>query len=213
MKGLIGRKLGMTQIFDEGRVVPVTAVEVGPCTVLAARTADRDGYSALQLGFGQRKAKNVSKAVRGHVAKAGMTDSAPMWIREIRLESDSETPIGEQLGAALFEKGETVDISGRTKGRGFQGVVKRYRFGGGRASHGGDWERRPGSIGMCEKPARVYRGRKMPGQMGNVRRTVQNLTVVQVRPEENILLLRGAVPGPNGGCVIVRQAKKAGSGK
>jgi large subunit ribosomal protein L3 len=209
MKGIIGRKLGMTQVFeDPGRLVPVTVLQAGPCKVLALRTQQKDGYSALQLGFGKRHAKNVSKAVRGHLRAAGLADSPPGCIREIRLSADPEQAVGDELKADVFAANEYVDIAGRTKGRGFQGVVKRHNFGGGRASHGGGWTRRPGSIGMCVSPARIYKGRKMPGQMGNVRRTVQSLRVVEVRPEESLLLVKGAVPGPNGGLVIIRSACK-----
>lgn len=209
MKGLIGKKVGMTQVYDDqGRRVPVTVVEAGPCTVLALRTNDKNGYAALQLGFGTRKAKNVSRAVRGHCKAAGLADNPPEKIREIRLREDPENSVGDTLEADLFENGEYVDVVGTTKGRGFQGVVKRWNFGGGRASHGGGWTRKPGSIGMCVSPARVYKGRKMPGHMGHVRRTVQNLQVVDVRSEDNLILVKGAIPGPNGGTVILRSACK-----
>ncbi|MDT8391097.1 MAG: 50S ribosomal protein L3 [Lentisphaeria bacterium] len=209
MKGIIGRKLGMTQIFEaSGTAVPVTVIEAGPCPVLALRTQERDGYSALQLGFGRRKAKNVTKAVLGHVSKAGLTENPPAVCREIRLSSDAEASVGDSVNAAVFAAGDYVDITGTTKGRGFTGVVKRHGFGGGRASHGGGWTRRPGSIGMCVNPGRVYKGRKMPGQFGNVRRTVQNLQVVQVRAEDNLLLVKGAVPGPAGGVLLVKSAIK-----
>ncbi len=209
MKGIIGRKLGMTQVFeDDGQRVPVTVVEAGPCTVLALRTPEKNGYNALQLGFGTRKSKNVSRAVRGHVRSAGLEDTPPAHIREIRLDAESDAGVGDQVAADVFEKDDFVDITGRTKGRGFQGVVRRYRFGGGRASHGGGWLRRPGSIGMCVNPGRVYKGRKLPGQMGNVRRTVQSLRIVDVRPEDNLLLIKGAVPGPPGGIVTIRSACK-----
>lgn len=209
MKGIIGKKLGMTQVFDEnGRLVPVTAVEAGPCTVLALRTREKDGYSAVQLGYGSRKKKNVSRAVRGHVRPAGLADTPPSLIREIRLEKDPGEAVGDKVGAAQFEPQEYVDVTGRTKGRGFQGVVKRYGFGGGRASHGGSWTRKPGSVGMCVDPGRVYRGRKMPGQMGNVRRTVQSLKIVDVRADDNVILVKGAIPGPNGGIVVLQNACK-----
>ena len=209
IKGIVGRKLGMTQVYDdEGRIQPVTVIEVGPCTVLAVRTAEKDGYSAVQYGFGTRKAKNVSKAVRGHVAAAGLQDTPPAVIREVRTDADPEVEVGAAVGADLFAADEYVDVTGRSKGRGFQGVVKRWNFGGGRASHGGGWTRKPGSIGMCVSPGKVYKGRKMPGHMGNVQRTVQNLRIVDVRTDENLLLIKGAVPGPNGGTVIVRSAVK-----
>ena len=209
MKGIIGKKLGMTQVFDEdGGVVPVTVVEAGPCTVTALRTREKNGYSALQLGYGVRKAKNVSKAVRGHVREAGLEDAPPARIREIRLDEDPGEAVGDKLGATVFEVNEFVDVTGKTKGRGFQGVVKRHGFGGGRASHGGAWTRKPGSIGMCVDPGRVYRGRKMPGQMGNVQRTAQSLRIVDVREDENVILIKGAVPGPNGGILVLRSACK-----
>ncbi|HAR67080.1 MAG TPA: 50S ribosomal protein L3 [Lentisphaeria bacterium] len=209
MKGLIGKKIGMTQVWDEsGKFIPVTVIEVGPCTVIAHRTEERDGYSAVQLGYGIRKLSNVSKAVRNHIAAANYDDHAPMWIRELRTPANPDAEVGSQLLADVFATGEFVDVTGTMKGRGFQGVVKRYRFGGGRASHGGGWTRRPGSIGMCVNPGKVYKGRKMPGQMGNVKRTVQNLQVVQVRKDDNVILVKGSIPGPNGQCVVVRQAKK-----
>lgn len=209
MKGLIGRKLGMTQVFaDDGQRVPVTVIEAGPCTVLALRTLEKDGYTALQLGFGSRKAKNVSRAVRGHVRTAGLEDNPPAHIREFRLKAEADAEVGDTVAADVFAKDDFVDITGRSKGRGYQGVVRRYGFGGGRATHGGGWLRRTGSIGMCVNPGRVYKGRKMPGQMGNARRTVQSLRVVDVRPEDNLLLIKGAVPGPAGGIVTIRSACK-----
>jgi large subunit ribosomal protein L3 len=211
MKGLIGKKIGMTQIYAEnGTRVPVTVLEAGPCRVIAQRTQERDGYSALQIGYGDRKARNVSKAVRTQAEAAGYVDTAPERIREIRLEADPAEAVGDELGCTLFAAGEFVDVTGTSKGRGFQGVVKRHGFAGGRETHGGDWTRRPGSIGMCEHPGRVYKGRKMPGQMGNVRRTVQNLEIIQVREEDNLILVKGAIPGPNGGLILIRQARKKG---
>ena len=209
MKGIVGKKLGMTQVYEaDGRVIPVTVVEAGPCPVLALRTRGKDGYSALQLGFGTRKAKNVSKAVRGHVAQAGLQDTPPARIREIRTESDPEAAVGDVVTTDIFAPEEFVDVTARTKGRGFQGVVKRWKFSGGRASHGRSGVRRPGSIGMCVKPGKIYRGHKMAGHMGNVQRTAQGLQVVQVRPEQNLLLIKGSVPGPNGGLVVIRSACK-----
>lgn len=209
MKNLIGKKLGMTQIYDaKGKIVPVTVIEAGPCIVVDVKTQDRDGYSAVQLGFGARKAKNVSKAVLGHCAKAGYKTTAPTHLREFRTEADSDLAIGTELKADVFAENEYLDVTGTTKGRGFQGVVKRYRFAGGRASHGGAWTRRTGSIGMCEFPGRVWLGKRMPGHMGNVRRTIQNLEIVRVVAEDNVILVRGAVPGANGGIVLLRKAIK-----
>ena len=209
MAGLIGKKLGMTQVYDEnGKVVPVTVIQAGPCPVLDIRTQDSHGYSALQVGFGNKKAKNVSKAVIGHLNKSGNAENPPALIKEIRLSEDPSEELGQAVTVEAFEAGSYVDVTGTTKGKGFQGVVKRYNFGGGRASHGGDWTRKPGSIGMCEFPGRVYKGRKMPGQTGNVKRTIMGLQVVSVRPEDNVILVKGAVPGAKGGIVVLRTAKK-----
>ena len=212
MKGLIGKKLGMTQVYDEkGVLIPVTVIEVGPCVVTDVKTVERDGYSAIQLGFGSRKAKNVTKARKGHLAKAGVTgETLPALLREIR---GAEAEIGAVLKADIFAAGEYLDVIGVTKGRGFQGVVKRWNFGGGRASHGGAWERRPGSIGCCEWPGRVNKGKKMPGHYGNDRRTVQNLQIVRVMADDNCLLVKGAIPGCNGGIVTVKSALKKPAAK
>ncbi|NLG13804.1 MAG: 50S ribosomal protein L3 [Lentisphaerae bacterium] len=208
-KGLIGKKLGMTHVFTaDGVAVPVTAIEVGPCPVVALRTQARNGYSALQLGFGRRQVKNVTKPVLGMLREANLQDTPPMVIREIRLDADSDSKVGDVLKADVFAKDEFVDVTGQTKGRGFAGVVRRWNFGGGRKSHGGAWTRRTGSIGACSAPGKVYKGRKMPGHMGNVRRTSQNLQVVDVRPESNLILVKGSIPGANGGYVIVRNAVK-----
>ena len=209
MKNLIGKKLGMTQIYDDkGRIVPVTVIQAGPCLVVDVKTKDRDGYCAVQLGFGAKKAKNATKAVLGHVAKAGYKTSAPTHLREFRVCEDSALEIGSKLDAGVFDENDYIDVTGTIKGRGFQGAVKRYNFGGGRASHGGAWTRRTGSIGMCEFPGRVFKGKKMPGHMGNVRRTIQNLQIVRVVAEDNVILVRGAVPGANGGILLLRKAIK-----
>ncbi len=208
-KGLIGKKLGMTHVYTEtGVMIPVTAIEVGPCPVIELKTQQKHGYSALQLGFGTRKVKNVTKPVLGTLKKAGLDENPPAVIREIRLDADATEQVGATLKADVFAKDEFVDVTGTTKGRGFASVVRRWRFGGGRASHGGAWVRRTGSIGMCAAPGKVYKGRKMPGHMGNVQRTVQNLLVVDVRADRNLLLVKGAIPGPTGGVVIVRNAVK-----
>ena len=208
-KGLIGKKLGMTQIFNEqGALVPVTVIHCGPCTVISAKTVEKDGYSALQLGFGSRKAKNVSKAVLGSVKPAGLEKAPPGVIKEVRLDADPAQKTGYVLKVDIFAVDEFVDVTGTTKGRGFQGVVHRWHFAGGRETHGGAWTRRTGSIGMCEKPGKVMKGHPMPGHMGNVNRTIQNLKVVGVRPEENLLFVKGAIPGANGGVVLVRSAVK-----
>lgn len=210
MKALIGKKIGMTQVYDEkGVLIPVTVIEAGPCVVTAVKTVERDGYAALQLGFGARKAKNLSRAEKGHLTKAVAVDAdgkLPAVLREFR-GVDAAEP-GTQLNVGIFAPGEFLDVVGTTKGRGFQGVVKRWNFAGGRASHGGAWERRPGSIGCCEWPGRVQKGKKMAGHYGCDRRTVQNLQIVRVNVEENYLLVKGAVPGANGGILLVRSALK-----
>ncbi|MBQ9754019.1 MAG: 50S ribosomal protein L3 [Lentisphaeria bacterium] len=210
MKALIGKKIGMTQVYDEqGTLIPVTVIEAGPCVVTAVKTVERDGYDALQLGFGARKAKNLSRAEKGHLTKAVAVDDAgklPAVLREFR-GMDAAEP-GAVLNVGVFAAGDFLDVVGTTKGRGFQGVVKRWNFGGGRASHGGAWERRPGSIGCCEFPGRVAKGKKMAGHYGCDRRTVQNLKVVRVNVEENYLMVKGAVPGANGGILLVRSALK-----
>jgi large subunit ribosomal protein L3 len=210
MKALIGKKIGMTQIYDEqGTLIPVTVIEAGPCVVTAVKTVERDGYDALQLGFGARKAKNLSRAEKGHLTKAVAVDEAgklPAILREFRGMEAAEP--GSVLNVGVFAAGDYLDVVGTTKGRGFQGVVKRWNFGGGRASHGGAWERRPGSIGCCEFPGRVAKGKKMAGHYGCDRRTIQNLKVVRVNVEENYLLVKGAVPGANGGILLVRSALK-----
>lgn len=208
-KGLIGKKIGMTQVYNEkGALVPVTVIEAGPCVVLDLKTKEKNGYSSIQLGFGEKKVKNVSKAIVGTCKKAGRENRPPCKIAEVRLDADSDLQIGAELKSDIFAANEFVDIIGITKGRGFQGVVKRYNFAGGRASHGGGWHRRTGSIGQKEMPGNIVKGKRMPGQMGNERRTIQNLLVVKVSPEENLLFVKGAVPGPNGGIVHVKSAKK-----
>ena len=212
MKGLIGKKVGMTQFYDaSGALIPVTVIEAGPCVVTAVKTEERDGYAAVQLGFGSRKAKNVTKACAGHLAKAGVSgDKLPAILREFR---KVEAALGDVVKADVFAAGEFLDVVGTTKGRGFQGVVKRYNFGGGRASHGGAWTRRTGSIGCCEWPGRVNKGKRMPGHTGNTRCTVQNLQIVKVMPEDNVLLVKGAVPGANGGILLISSAIKKPAAK
>ncbi|MBR2905076.1 MAG: 50S ribosomal protein L3 [Lentisphaeria bacterium] len=206
MKGLIGKKIGMTQVYEEGVLVPVTVIEAGPCVVVGVKTMEKDGYSALQVGFGTKKVKNTSKAVLGNVAKAGVQDNPPAVIKEFRADEDPVAELGSVMTADIFAAGEFLDVSGVTKGKGFAGVMKRHHFGGGRDGHGGGWHRKPGSIGCREKPGNIMKGKKMPGQLGNANRTVQNLRLVKV--EENLLFVRGAVPGPNGGTIIVKKAKK-----
>jgi len=207
MNALIGTKIGMTQVFDdEGRMIPVTVLEVGPCAIVQRKTTDTDGYEAVQLGFSDQKASRVAKPMQGHFKRGGAEPKR--HLREVRVDADSESKEGEIADVSVFGEVEFVDIIGVSKGRGFQGVVRRHGMGGGRASHGGGNLRGGGSIGQCEFPARVFKGKKMPGQMGNKRTTVQNLKVVEVRGEDNALLVRGAVPGPNGGLLLIRKSLK-----
>ena len=202
MSGIIGRKLGMTQIFDEsGAVVPVTVIEAGPCPVVQVRTEDRDGYAAVQLGFGAQKDSRASRAEKGHAGKAGL-ETAPRVLKEFRF--DEAPAVGENVTVDGFERGSRVKVTGVTKGRGFQGVMKRHGFGGGRASHGATRvHRAPGSIGAGTNPSRVIKGKKMPGHMGHAQQTVRNLLVAKVDAERNLLYVRGAVPGPVNGVVFV----------
>ena len=207
MKGLIGKKLGMTSIYDEaGTAVPVTVIEAGPCVVVQQKSNEKEGYAAVQLGYEDQKEQRMTKPALGHLKKAGV--SAKRILREFRVDGSSEVAVGDVIDVAAFEEVNFVDITATGKGRGFQGVVKRYGFAGGRASHGGGWIRRTGSIGMCEFPGRVFKGKKMPGQMGDKRVTTQNLKVIQVRPEENLILVKGSVPGAKGGIVVIKEALK-----
>ena len=209
MTGLIGYKRGMTQVFDDnGDQIPVTVIEVGPCAVVQRKSEETDGYSAVQLGFEEQKEHRLSKGERGHFAKAEVTPKRVL--REFRVAGEDELAVGDTVTSEIFADVKFVDITGVTKGRGFQGVVKRYDFRGGRKTHGGKMHRRGGSIGQATSPARVMKNRKMPGHMGSVNRTTQNIKVVAVRPEDNVILVRGAVPGPNGGLVTVQKALKKG---
>ena len=199
---LLGRKLGMTQVFaEDGKVERVTVVEAGPCHVTAIRTPDRDGYEAVQLAFGAVKEKRLTKAERGHLAKA---DAPPLRrLAEFRDEA-GELTVGDTVSVEVFEKGDTVKVSGISKGKGFQGTVKRHNFSRGPVTHGSHNVRAPGSIGASATPSRVFKGIRGPGQMGNKRVTQKGLEVVDVRPAENLLLLRGSVPGPRGQIVEIR---------
>jgi large subunit ribosomal protein L3 len=207
MQTLIGKKVGMTRVYnDDGVQVPVTVVQVGPCVVVQRKTQAGDGYDAVQIGFEEQKESRLTKPELGHFKKAGAKPQKVL--REVRVGADESAQPGEVLTAKAFEGVAYVDVLGHTKGRGFQGVVRRYRFAGGRASHGGGWDRKPGSIGNREWPARVFKNKKLPGHMGSVDVTTQNLRVVKVLAEDHALLLEGAVPGPNGGIVVVRKAIK-----
>ncbi|WOO43487.1 50S ribosomal protein L3 [Rubellicoccus peritrichatus] len=205
---LIGKKVGMTQLFDgDNRLVPVTVVEAGPCPVVQVKSQDKDGYSAVQIGFSSQKAHRVNKPQLAHFAKAGVEPTKEL--REFRTEAlEEELKVGDVLTVSRFEAGQKVDIIGTTKGAGFQGVMKRWGFHGGPASHGSMFHRRGGSYGQCQWPGEVNKGRKMPGHKGDKRRTTQNLTVVKVLEDKNLILLKGSVHGPKGGTVYIRTAKK-----
>ena len=209
VQGLLGEKLGMTQVFDEnGRVVPVTVVKAGPCVVTQVRTPERDGYSAVQLGFGQIDPRKVTKPVIGHFEKAGIPPRR--YLAELRTSTASEFTIGQEITAEIFEAGAKVDVVGTSKGKGTAGGMKRHNFKGLGAGHGTQRKHRaPGSIGACATPARVFKGTRMAGRLGHVRTTVLSLTVQSVDAEKGIVLIRGAVPGPTGGLVFVRSAVKA----
>jgi large subunit ribosomal protein L3 len=205
LNGIIGKKLGMTRLFLEGgRSVPVTLIEAGPCTVVQVKNPERDKYSAVQLGFGAKKAKQVRKPMAGHFAKAGVDPNAVL--KEFRVEDAGEFEVGQTITAEIFAQGDKVNVIGRIKGRGYTGVVKRHNFAGGRDTHGCTTHDKPGSIGMSADPARVVKGKKMPGQYGNTQQTMRNLKVVDVRPDENLIVVAGAVPGANGGIVYLQKA-------
>jgi large subunit ribosomal protein L3 len=206
--GLLGRKVGMTQVFDpRGKAVPVTILQVGPCPVVQRKTAERDGYEAIQIGFEtQPKKQRVTKPLQGHFAKAQVP--LQRHLREIRLRGgEGEFTVGQILTVTLFAAGERVRVSGITKGRGFQGGVKRWKYKGGPKTHGSMFHRAPGSIGASSYPSRVFRGHHMPGHMGTDKMTVRGLRVVAVDPENNVLLVLGAVPGPSGGVVTIQKGK------
>jgi large subunit ribosomal protein L3 len=221
VKGLIGKKVGMTQVFDEtGVVTPVTIIQAGPCFVTQVKDEKNDGYSAIQLGFGEVSTKRLTRGEQGHLGivksnkKTGRRGGdkgipAVRHLREFRTSSSGDYTVGQQLTVAQFEPGEKVDVIGKTKGRGFAGVVKRHKFAGGVKTHGqSDRWRAPGSIGSATEMSRVPKGKRMAGRMGNERQTAQNLVVVRVDPERNLIAIRGAVPGAKGGLVIIRDAAK-----
>jgi len=204
---LLGKKLGMTRMFTEdGRWIEVTLLEAGPCTIVCRKTKQSDGYEAVQLGYGELKDKQCTKPLRGHFAKHGLTPKRTL--RECRVPPDNMLKPGDQITVEIFQVGERIDVSGTTKGKGFAGVIKRYGFGGGPAAHGSHFHRAPGSIGECADPSKVYKGHRMPGHMGHKRITTQNLEIVDVDAAKNLLVVRGAVPGANGGLIELRKAAK-----
>lgn len=211
IKTLIGKKIGMTQVYDDKNVlVPVTVVEAGPNSIVQIKTVESDGYNAVQLGFSAKKAKNTSKAELNHAKKAGLAD-APRVLSEVRLDDKPTQSLGDLVSVTAFSEGQLVDVIGVTKGKGFQGVVRRFRTAGGPATHGSMFHRRIGSIGMRQTPGRSWKNQAMPGHMGQVRRTLQNLVVVKIIADKNLILVKGAIPGANGDDVIVRTAIKGQS--
>jgi len=211
MKGILGRKIGMTQVFEEGIVVPVTVIQVGPCYVTQTKTPERDGYAAVQLGFGETKPRRLTKGELQHLRKNQVP--AVQHLREIRVGSQEleDYQLGQKVSADIFATGDLVDVTGVSKGRGFQGGVRRHGFNRQPKTHGqSDRERAPGAAGAGSTPGRTYKGHRMPGQMGNHQVTVQGLAVVRVDAESNMIAVRGAIPGPKGGLVVVREARKQG---
>ncbi len=207
VKGILGAKLGMTQVWDNNRVVPVTVVQAGPCVVSQVRSADKDGYSAVQLAFGAIDPRKVNKPVAGHYAKSGT--SPRRHIVELRTTDASAYTLGQEVTVESFTEGQRIDVTGKTKGKGYAGVMKRHGFHGLGAGHGVQRKHRhPGSIGACATPGRVFKGVRMAGRMGSQRFTVQNLTIQSIDVEENLILVRGAIPGPAGALVLVREAAK-----
>ena len=209
-RGLLGKKLGMTSIFTpEGKYIPVTVVQAGPCIVTQIKKESTDGYNALQLGFGKRKESRLNKPLKGHFKKSGGGSFA--HLREFSVENPDEYRLGQEITIDIFQVGERVDIIGTTKGRGFAGVIKRHGFHGGRKTHGSHSHRIPGSIGCSATPSKVIKGKKMPGHYGHARKTVQNMEIVDVRTRENLVLLKGAVPGHKSGLVLINRPKIAKS--
>lgn len=207
-KGIIGKKIGMTQIFDEnGKIIPVTVVEAGPCVVVQKKTVENDGYEAIQVGFGDVKVQRVNKPQAGHFAKADV--AVKKFLREFRLEDTSAINVGDLIKADTFAAGDVVDVTGTSKGKGFAGTIKRYNNARLKETHGtGPVHRHAGSMGACSSPSRIFKGKKMPGQLGNETCTVQNLEVVKVDVENNLIALRGAIPGPKNGIVVISNSVK-----
>ncbi len=208
ISSLLGKKIGMTQVYDAQNVlVPVTVVEAGPCAVVQVKTVETDGYNAVQIGFSAKKTKNTSKAELAHAKKAGL-DIAPRVLGEVRLTAPATLKVGDVVTVTAFTEGQMVDVVGISKGKGFQGVVKRFRVAGGPAAHGSMFHRRIGSIGMRQTPGRTWKNQSMPGHMGNDRQTMQNLRVVKIIADKNLILVKGSIPGANGDDVLVRSAIK-----
>lgn len=207
MKGILGKKIGMTQIFTEdGVVIPVTVVEAGPVTVLQKKNIEKDGYNSIQVGFVDAKAKHINKPLKGHFEKANV--DYKRHLTEFRTDDVENYEIGQELKADVFAAGDMIDVTGTSKGKGFQGVIKRHGQSRGPETHGSRYHRRPGSMGASAYPAKVFKGKKLPGHMGNVKVTVQNLEVIKIDTDRNLLLVKGAIPGPKGGLLTIKESVK-----
>lgn len=207
-KAIMGKKLGMTQIFDEsGKFIPVTVVEAGPCVVVQKKTAENDGYEAIQVGFGEMKEKHSNKPSKGHFDKANV--GLKKNLKELRLDSIESYNVGDEIKADIFSEGDKVDVTGTSKGKGYAGTIKKDGTHRGPMTHGSGYHRGPGSMGACSSPSRVYKGKALPGHMGSVQVTVQNLDIVKVLADKNLLLVKGAVPGPKGGILMIKNSVKA----
>ena len=208
IKAIMGKKIGMTQIFDEqGRMIPVTVVEATPNVVVQIKTEENEGYNAIQIGFGEIRERLVNKPRKGTFAKAGVEPKR--FLKEFKLDDISSYSVKDEIKVTVFEAGDKIDVSGISKGKGFQGVIRRWNFKRGPETHGSKFHRAPGSQGASSDPSRTFKNRKMPGHMGNVKRTVLNLEIVKVMPEQNVILIKGGIPGPNKGTVIIRNSVKA----
>lgn len=207
-KAIIGKKIGMTQIFNEnGKLIPVTVVEAGPCVVVQKKTIEKDGYEAIQVGFEEIREKLANKPAKGHFAKAGVT--LRRTLKEFRLDNVAEYEVGQEIKADVFEAGDKIDVSGVSKGKGFQGVIKRWNQQRGPMTHGSKFKRAPGSMGASSDPSRTFKNKHMPGHMGAVNKTVINLEVVKVIAEKNLILIKGGIPGPNKGTVVIKDSTRA----
>ena len=207
-KAILGKKLGMTQVFaEDGALIPVTVIEAGPCAVVQKKTTEVDGYVAVQVGFGDKKEKNVNKPMKGHFAKAGVAPKR--YLREFKLDNAADMNVGDIITVDIFEAGDVLDVTGISKGHGYAGTIKRWGTHRGPMTHGSHYHRGPGSLGACSSPSRVYKGKRLPGHYGVDKVTIQNLSLVKIDTERNLLLVKGSVPGPKGGLLVVKDAVKA----
>ena len=207
-KGIIAKKIGMTQIFaEDGSLIPVTVLQAGPCYVTQVKTIENDGYEAVQVGFGAIREKLVTKPIKGHLAKAGVDNLR--FMKEFKFDNSSEYTLGQEIKADIFAVGDKIDVTGKSKGKGFQGAIKRHGQSRGPMAHGSKYHRHAGSNGACSDPSKVFKGKKMPGQMGAVKVTVQNLEIVRIDAEDNLILVKGAIPGPRKSTVVLKESVKA----